>query len=222
MAQPSLHASRASPPPPPGTSATDTDEFSIALRFASGDCRAFEPLLAAYWRPILAFSTRLLRDGEAADDVAQETFLRVWINRGEIQPGQLRAYIFRVARNLVVDETRKRGVRARAVGIPLTMQRPDQVVERGEQQEAIRRAVGALPPRRREAFLLAYLHELSYKEAADVLGVSVATVKNHVAMALVDLRRSLARHAPHAIEGLCPARRDSAHQRRFAAFHRPQ
>jgi len=195
MAQPSLHEFRASPLPPPGTTAPDIDEFSIALRFAAGDCRAFEHLLAVYWRPILAFSTRLLHDGEAADDVAQETFLRVWINRGEIQPRQLRAYIFRVARNLVVDETRKRGVRARAVGIPLTMQRPDQVVERGEQHEAIRHAVDALPPRRREAFILAYLHELSYKEAAEVLGVSVATVKNHVAMALVDLRRSLAGHA---------------------------
>jgi RNA polymerase sigma-70 factor (ECF subfamily) len=168
------------------------------VRFAAGDCRAFEHLLAVYWRPILAFSTRLLHDGEAADDVAQETFLRVWINRAEIQPEQLRAYIFRVARNLVIDETRKRDLRARTVhrpGIPLTMQRPDQVVERSEQHDAIQHAVDALPPRRREAFILAYLHELSYKEAADVLGVSAATVKNHVAMALVDLRRSLAEHA---------------------------
>lgn len=195
MAQPSLHAFHASLSPGSGTAGADTDELSLALRFAAGDCRAFEHLVAVYWRPVFAFSTRLLHDAEAADDVAQETFLRVWINRGEIQPGQLRAYIFRVARNLVVDETRKRGVRARALGLPLTTQRPDQVVERGEQQDAIRHAIDALPPRRREAFILAYLHELSYKEAADVLGVSVATVKNHVATALVELRHSLAGHA---------------------------
>lgn len=194
MAQPSLHAFHASLSRS-GSPAADTDELSIAARFSAGDGGAFEHVLAAYWRPILAFSTRLLHDGEAADDVAQETFLRVWINRGEIQPAQLRAYIFRVARNLIVDETRKRGVRARALGVPLTIPRPDQVVERGEQQRAIRHAVDALPPRRREAFVLVYLHELSYKEAADVLGVSAATVKNHVATALADLRHALVGHA---------------------------
>ena len=194
MALPSLHAFHASLSGS-GSPAADTDELSIAMRFAAGDGRAFEHVLAVYWRPILAFSTRLLHDGEAADDVAQETFLRVWINRGEIQPGQLRAYIFRVARNLVVDETRKRAVRARALGVPLIMPRPDQVVERREQQRAIRHAVDGLPPRRREAFVLVYLHELSYKEAADVLGVSAATVKNHVATALMDLRHGLAGHA---------------------------
>jgi RNA polymerase sigma-70 factor (ECF subfamily) len=189
-----LHALRVSPSPHPGTTESGIDELSVAMRFADGDCRAFEQLLTVYWRPVLALSTRLLHDSEAADDVAQETFLRVWINRAEIQPGQLRAYIFRVARNLVIDETRKRGVRAQAIGIPLPMP-PDRVVERAEQHDAIRHALDALPPRRREAFMLAYLHELSYKEAAEVLGVSVATVKNHVAAALVDLRRSLAGHA---------------------------
>jgi RNA polymerase sigma-70 factor (ECF subfamily) len=194
MAQLSLHALRVSPSSRSGTPESGIDELSLAMRLADGDCRAFEHLLAVYWRPILAFSTRLLHDSEAADDVAQETFLRVWINRAEIQPGQLRAYIFRVARNLIVDETRKRGVRAQAIGIPVPV-RPDQLAERAEQHDAIRHALDALPPRRREAFILAYLHELSYKEAAEVLGVSAATVKNHVASALVDLRRSLAEHA---------------------------
>jgi RNA polymerase sigma-70 factor (ECF subfamily) len=194
MAQLSLHALRVSLSPALRSTEAGTDELSVAMRFADGDCRAFEHLLAVYWRPILALSTRLLHDSEAADDVAQETFLRVWINRAEIQPEQLRAYIFRVAHNLVVDEMRKRCVRAQAVGAPLPMP-PDRLFERAEQHEAIRHALDTLPPRRREAFILAYLHELSYKEAADVLGVSVATVKNHVATALVDLRRSLAKHA---------------------------
>lgn len=196
--QSQLHAPRFSPPPWPELDAADVDELSLAARFVDGDGHAFERVLADYWRPVLTFSTRLLHDGEAADDVAQETFLRVWINRAEIQPGQLRAYIFRVARNLVVDETRKRRVRGRATdraGVSMTTPRPDEVVERDEQHDAIQHALDALPPKRREAFILAYLHELSYKEAATVLGVSVPTVKNHVAMALADLRRSLAGHA---------------------------
>jgi len=98
----------------------------------------------------------------------------------------------------VVDETRKRRVRERATdsaGIAMTTPRPDQVVERDEQHEAIQHAVDALPPKRREAFILAYLHELTYKEVADVLGISVSTVKNHVAAALLDLRRTLVAHA---------------------------
>ena len=194
MAQLSLHALRVSPSPRPGIGESGLDELSVAMRFAAGDCRAFEQLLSVYWRPVLALSTRLLHDSEAADDVAQETFLRVWINRASIQPGQLRAYIFRVARNLIVDEARKRDVRAQAIGIPLPMP-ADRLAERAEQHEAIKHALDALPPRRREAFILAYLHELSYKEIAEVLGVSAATVKNHVASALVDLRRSLAEHA---------------------------
>jgi len=198
IAQPRVHRFRRPPTPRPEFDGAGSDEVLLAMRFADGDGRAFERVLADYWRPVLTFSTRLLHDGEAADDVAQETFLRVWINRTEIQPGQLRAYIFRVARNLVVDETRKRRVRGRATdttGISTTVPRPDQVVERDEQHEAIQHAVDSLPPKRREAFILAYLHELSYKEVADVLGVSVSTVKNHVASALMDLRHSLAGHA---------------------------
>jgi len=198
LSPPPARALRLSPPWTGSTAPAVDDELALTVRFADGDGRAFEHLLAEFWRPVLTFSTRLLHDGEAADDVAQETFLRVWINRGDIQPDQLRAYIFRVARNLVVDETRKRRVRERATdsaGIAMTTPRPDQVVERDEQHEAIQHAVDALPPKRREAFILAYLHELTYKEVADVLGISVSTVKNHVAAALLDLRRTLVAHA---------------------------
>ncbi len=180
------HADRAS--------AANTPDPSIAVRVAAGDIGAFEHIVSAYWAQILALSTRLLHDPEAANDIAQETFIRVWVNRREFQPGQLRAYIFKVARNLVVDETRKRVVRAQAVAIPFAIEQPDHVLERSEQRDAVQHAVDALPPRRRAAFILAYLHELSYKEAADVLGVSAATVKNHVAAALADLRRELAPH----------------------------
>jgi RNA polymerase sigma-70 factor (ECF subfamily) len=173
----------------------DVSDDRLAERLAQGDVSALDAVLRRHWSSVTTFAERALGDADAASDVSQETFIRLWQHRGDIQPGLLRAFIFRTVRNLVLDTLRRRAVRRRwalFADPPATAESPAIVLEASETQRVIARAVAALPDRRRASFTLAYLHDLSYKEVAVVLGVSVATVKNQVAAALAQLRATLA------------------------------
>src|SRR6266516_3558727 len=156
---------------------------ALVARLAEGDASALDEVLRWQWSSVALFAERALGDADGASDIAQETFIRLWQHRSEIPAGLLRAFIFRAARNLVLDELRKRAVRRRwapFVEAPLPAATPFVVLEATERERAVARAVGGLPARRRAAFVLAHLHDLSYKEVAVVLGVSVATVKNQI------------------------------------------
>ena len=106
------------------------------------------------------------------------------------------AWLYQTARNLAVDELRKIEVRRRwreaqpdvEFASPPT---PLQAAENRDVLEALRRALDALPDRRREAFTLVHLHGLSIREAAEVMGSAPQTVANQVAAAVAELRRSL-------------------------------
>jgi RNA polymerase sigma-70 factor (ECF subfamily) len=171
-------------------------EFNLVRRLHAGDASALEELMATYWRPLVLYVGRLLDDDvDAGRDVAQETFVRLWEMRAELEPGSLKAYLYRLTRNLALDEFRRRAVRnrwrAESDGEEWRPPTPLQLVEREELGRAVSRAIDALPPRRREVFTLAYLHRLSYCAIADVMGISPATVKNQLATALADLRQAL-------------------------------
>ncbi len=166
------------------------------MRLRAGDVRALEEMIGTYWRPLVLYVGRLLGDDlDAGRDVAQEAFLRLWEGRGELEPGSIKSYLYRMTRNLALDEFRKRTVRDRWRGESGYEERqtptPLQLVEREELGRAVSSAIDALPPRRREVFTLAYLHRLSYHAIADVMGISPATVKNQLASALADLREAL-------------------------------
>jgi len=109
--------------------------------------------------------------------------------------------------NLAVDEIRKRSVRSRwrdsadARDIPHFPAGPAELFEQRELRVAIDRAVHSLSERRREVFVLGYFHSLSYVQIAETVGISPATVKNHMAAALADLRAAL-RPSPTAAPGL--------------------
>jgi RNA polymerase sigma-70 factor (ECF subfamily) len=173
----------------------DPQEAELVARLASGEPGALDDALRVHWSSVALFAQRALGDRDAAEDVSQETFIRLWESRERLSGGSLRAFLFRLARNLVIDELRKRAVRARfteaKVGVAAGAASPAAVFEANEAHAAIERALNSLPARRREAFVLAYLHDLSYREVAETLGVSHATVKNHVAAALADLRSLL-------------------------------
>jgi RNA polymerase sigma factor (sigma-70 family) len=172
------------------------NEDGLIARLIAGDPAALDRVLALYWTTVVLYAERALHDVDTAKDISQETFIRVWQNRAELKVGALRAFMFRTAHNLIVDELRKRSVRAHFVRtLPLgmtTSDSPADLFDADQTREAVERAMAGLPPRRREAFMLAYMHDLSYREVSQVLGVSPATVKNQVAVALADLRVALA------------------------------
>ncbi|UCC74045.1 MAG: RNA polymerase sigma-70 factor [Gemmatimonadota bacterium] len=175
-------------------------ESDVALlsRIQEGDTRALEILLERYWAPVVRYVATILGSRDAAEDVAQDTFVRLWERREAWKlEGSVRALLFRMARNLSLDELRRRSAREGTLRVALdapSLRSPDRDLESYEFRALIVKAVDSLPPRRRQVFILVRHYGLSYREAADVLDLSPQTVANHLSLALADLRESLAPH----------------------------
>jgi len=166
-------------------------------RIREGDAAALDSLMTAHWHRLIAYASRFLDSADAAEDVAQETFVRLWERRTTFElSGSVRCYLYQVARNLIRDEGRKGRVRTRwaATGPHLRPMQADpaQELEAEDLREAVNRGIQALPARRREVFVLAHFHDLTYRQIAEILHISPQTVANQMSSALADLRRTLA------------------------------
>lgn len=175
-----------------------------------GEASAFDELLRIYWDPLVSYADSLLESIDAAEDVVQETFIRVWERRSDWSArGSVRSYLYRITRTVALNEHRRRRVRKKWLGRgrvekPSASPTPLQMVEGEEMDVAIDEALAALPDRRREVFTLARLHDLSYREIADLMQISPQTVANQMSAALADLRRSLR----HLVDDTFPGDRD--------------
>lgn len=171
-------------------------DLSLIQRVRAGDASALDELLADHWTDLVAYATRILDSPDAAEDVAQETFIRVWERRQRIHPtGSLRPFLYRIARNLALNRSRRLRIRAewRSNRTPVypSATGPAQIAEHNELKRAADRAIDALPERRREVFVLARYHDLSYREIAHVMKISPQTVANQMSAALAELREAL-------------------------------
>lgn len=187
----------------PGVSADGKpDETDLMRRIQSGDHTALDEALTRYWAPLVRYAQGFLHSRDAAEDAAQEAFVRLWKGRGEWTPtGSLQGYLYRILRNHLLNERRAQRVRARwhervlrrEIKRPPT---PLEMTEGGELADAVREALEQLPPRRREVFTLIRFHGFSYGEVAETLGISPQTVANHMSAALSALRTRLAPFLP--------------------------
>lgn len=171
----------------------------VMRRLASGDVAALDEIMQEHWLEIVAYATSFVRVRELGEDIAQETMLRLWRHRKAWQPSSpLRPYLYRIARNLALNENARARVRGRSrQALALGWARPATPLEELQQKElrlAIEKAVDQLPERRREVFLLGRLHGMSYEEIGQVMGTTVQTVANQMSAALAMLRESLAPH----------------------------
>jgi RNA polymerase sigma-70 factor (ECF subfamily) len=185
-------------PAPAVVAASDADDLALVARLALDDGQALGELLQRYWAPMLAFAMEKVRAQDAAEDLVQEAFVRVWERRHQLRPHvSPRAYLYRVLRNLIIDEYRRhrlhdRFALFRSVQEPEAVPTPVALVEADDFAAAAKRAIAALPERRRDVFVLAHLHGCSYREVAETMGITTRTVANHMSMALAQLRDALA------------------------------
>jgi RNA polymerase sigma-70 factor (ECF subfamily) len=202
-------------PLPNEVSTSDRDsierDHALMRQIRAGDESALEALLGAYWTHLVGYVERLLSGTDAAEDVVQEAFIRLWQNRAVWEErGSVQAYLYRAARNLALNEQRRRKALARwadrlrrhPMAQPSTP--PDEVFDGHELEQAVERALAALPERRREVFVLVRHHGMTYQHTADVMGISPQTVANQMSAALAELRRAL---APYTAEPARPVLR---------------
>ena len=173
---------------------TDRD---LLLRISRGDTAALGVVLDLYWAQLVDYVTKMGVDRDTAEDVTQQAFVRLWERRVGLKlDGSLRGLLYKIARNLCIDMCRRRSARERAAKRALDEQRriplPIDFLLRGELRATLSRAVNALPKRRREVFILVRQHGLSHREVSEALDLAPQTVANHLSMALLDLRESLA------------------------------
>ena len=187
-------------PAPAGVRAA---EDRLMARIGAGDRDAARELMAANMSRILGLARRTLGDPMEAEDVAQETFLRVWNAAGRWQPGQARvsSWVCRIALNLCYDRLRKRreiltdAVPERADSAP----GQDARMEQAESGNRVAAAVAQLPERQRQALELVHFQEMSNIEAADIMSVSVDALESLLARGRRKLKAVLLGDAPDLI-----------------------
>lgn len=172
-------------------------------RIRLGDEHAFESLFQAYYAPLCGFAQSYLHSPDAAAEVVQNVFLRIWEQRATWEPAAgARAYLFAACRNQslrvlkherVVAHTAARALReAQPLGVASGAPAPDAGMHAAEIRAALHAAVQALPERRRMVVVLRWQHEMSYVEIAAVLGISAKTAEVQMSRALASLRKQLA------------------------------
>jgi len=174
--------------------AADDDEVALLARVAAGD--QGEPVAVLYRRyrgGLYGLGLRLLGDPGLAEDLVQETFVRLWRIAGRYDPARatVAAYVFTIARTVALDLRRRRSSR------PLAPEPAEDALAVGDGAErvvrrlVVREAVDGLSPAHRQVIELTHYRGLSQREIADRLGVPLGTVKTRHFHALRSLRGSL-------------------------------
>jgi RNA polymerase sigma-70 factor (family 1) len=184
-----------------------TNENELLARMTEGDERAFGAIFHHYRRKIYSYAFHLSGDAAQADELVQETFLKVWLHRDKI-PHILRFdnWLFTIARNQVFDMLKKMArdaeFRRQLAGLldPEANPVEDQLLSR-ENELRLQRALEKLPPRQRLIFTLSRHQGMKHDEIADHLQISRHTVKTHLVQALKTLRGTLVMVLLHFLGG---------------------
>jgi RNA polymerase sigma-70 factor, ECF subfamily len=189
-----------------GESSTDAE---VMLRVKAGDQSAFDYLVQKYRRPLISFMYRMARNSAAAEDLAQEVFLRVYRSRESYEASaKFTTWLYRIATNLAVNHARDTRHERPEVSVSLdetnddssstaTLQLPDgsltaeQIMVQRERLAAIRSKVEALPEQQRLAVIMHKYQQMDYKEIAEVLKKSESATKSLLFRAYETLREQL-------------------------------
>lgn len=161
-----------------------SDEALLVL-YANGDALAARLLTGRLLPRVLRYAARLLSDRAEAEDVAQETMLRLWRVAAEWRQGeaQVSTWVYRVAGNLCTDRLRRRGARGAtalddAPEIADSAPGAEAVMIEADRAQALQAALEALPDRQRQAVVLRHIEGLSNPEIAAVMEIGVEAVES--------------------------------------------
>lgn len=174
----------------------DNDE-RLAIRCLLGEAAAFDELIARWHPPVWRYARRMAGADDAADDLAQDIWLRVVRGLPRLEePARIRAWIFGIARRVLMDRLRVQYAAPAIADVPLdsieTAPADNDLTERIDEMEA---ALATLPAIERDALALFYLDELSLADIASITSVPVGTVKSRLFRARQLLRAAMER--PH-------------------------
>jgi RNA polymerase sigma-70 factor (ECF subfamily) len=192
--QPQL-ARAAAPSPASATTAAEISDYELLRRTAAGDREGFGVLVRRHQARVIALAQRFLGRPEAAEDVCQDAFLRVFETARSFNPeAQFSTWLYRIVANLCWD-ARRRVRRERRMSWRAVPVAPQEIgtVARNEIELAVRRAVAELPDRQRLVLILHRFEGLGHREIAAITGCSVGSIESCLVRAYATLRARLTR-----------------------------
>ena len=177
------------------------DEHALVLRLIEGDEDAFCELYAAYKNRLMYFAMRIMKSREYAEDIFQDAFTVVWQSRRFINPdASFSAYLYTIVRNRILNQLRDLSNRDKLCeqilsrAVDYTNETKDTILA-NDLRQLISRALQQLTPRQREIFGMSRERQMSHREIAQALGISVNTVQESISISLRTLRTYLEKHS---------------------------
>ncbi|MBB5436893.1 RNA polymerase sigma-70 factor (ECF subfamily) [Pedobacter sp. AK017] len=173
------------------------DEKELVALLQKGDKGAFGELYHRYKRKLYYNFRKLLKSESQAEELLQQLFVKIWENRLSLDPDKVfKAYLFRIAENLVYDFFRKASRDKNMGAILMTVATEnyshiEEAIYSKEREALINRAVASLPPQRRHVFTLCKLEGKTYEEVSVELGISTSTINDHIVKATRSVREYL-------------------------------
>ena len=171
------------------------DDPTLASRIKQGDAAAFKAFFDRHYDILYGYLRRRNLDGAVCEDLIQNAFLGIWERRHEIdEKKSLRALLFKICYTRALNHFRDNAkfVDTSVLSEPVAPTTPEHDTNYVLIQQSLQHAVAALPERRRAVFELCFLQELTYREAAEALGVSIKTIENQMGHALKAIRKAMA------------------------------
>lgn len=178
---------------------TTVDDAALILLIARSNSAALSQLYDRYGRLVYSVACQTVGDAEAAEEITQDVFVRVWDGaatyRAEL--AKVSTWLVGITRHRAIDELRRRGVRPEKQAVPWpeeqeeglpALEGPENTVESRLQQQTVRQAVAALPEDQRRVLGLAFFSGYSHSEIAERLGEPLGTVKSRIRLAMQKLR----------------------------------
>jgi len=159
-----------------------------------GDTNAFNRLFQTYGQALIHFCIRYVNDLHIAENCVQEVFIHIWEHRNKLDPEQnIKSYLFTAVRNRALKEIRRENVRkSHHPNITLDpVIDPHEEIHTKELESAIAEAIACLPEKCRQIFEMNRFEELTYREIAEILNISIKTVETQMGRALKHLRQAL-------------------------------
>jgi len=193
-------------------------DSDLIRKFLGGHSAAFNALVRRYEESLLGFLARMTQDRTLAEDLFQETFVRIMHALPDYRDtGRFRSWLFSVARNLALDSLRRRsfeqsvfttstpnasdsGSATPLEGVADARSSPESHTERREMSAHIEKAIAQLPPEQREVIVLRYVVGMTFREIAELTNCSINTVIGRSRYASKALRALLGEFAPQGGE----------------------
>lgn len=179
---------------------TTIRETELLEKLKLQDAEAFAQLYKLYVKKIYAYALSILKSPSLAEDITQETFIKLWEKAADVDPERsVQAYLFTIARNQSLNMI-KRASRETAISEEIIThavalsENGLGYTERRQTGEFINMAVSQLPPKRRVIYDLCHNHGYSYKQTAEKLGIKHTTVNSQMVKAIKNIKEYMVRH----------------------------